>query len=614
MTIVDPIAGAAIPPYVPPYAPYTNITPFTYRDGVTYLEKLESFQAYVNNYLVPFINTNFLELGQEFTDEVNKMITTVNDALTLQDTEVDQKITDLTKYVDDTMAAVVADGIQLQDPVMAGIVNNATSQTRVALNGLYGRKFQTNAADFATLQAAIDGTATGGSLFVPNDRTWTITATLNVARAMRIYGDGATIQQNTANLAGFNVTASKVKIQNLVIRGYQSAIVNTSVENGITLAGADTNNRLNSIVISGCIISHFGYAGISSLFVSRFEFSNNEIFDIGYGGIMTSSCNKGKIKDNAVHDIIQGSGAVNSYGIALSHLGSTPITVNPPTDTVVVYGNLIENVPNWEGIDTHGGTNLTIQNNIVNNCKFAIACVPGKDAGVQNLAPKNIVIVGNTCDSGRSDGVVTVGIELVGTSTGVGVTTSFASGVIIGNVLSHFGTDTTAGACIDVQDTSGVAIQNNVIIEAAGAAIKLDYNNYAMSILGNTIIDVWANAAAACYAINMSSQYNYATIGGNTVVARSKSATLINNRGLSIGSVSNTGVQLFPNDFTSCTFPIIDTGNVSQFLSNAKKFGTYGVPPVVRPGPAPANATDLPTAIALVNNLKASLIALGLTS
>lgn len=48
--------------------------------------------------------------------------------------------------------------------------------------------------------------------------------------------------------------------------------------------------------------------------------------------------------------------------------------------------------------------------------------------------------------------------------------------------------------------------------------------------------------------------------------------------------------------------------------SSSQKFGFYGATPIVRPTGTPAAATDLATAIALVNSLRASLVALGLIS
>ena len=46
----------------------------------------------------------------------------------------------------------------------------------------------------------------------------------------------------------------------------------------------------------------------------------------------------------------------------------------------------------------------------------------------------------------------------------------------------------------------------------------------------------------------------------------------------------------------------------------AQKLGFYGATPTTQPTATPANATDLATALTLINDLKAKLIALGLIS
>src|SRR6187431_3400117 len=45
-----------LPPYVPPFKPVPQVTPFTYRDGVTMLKKLDGLGSYINKVLVPFVN------------------------------------------------------------------------------------------------------------------------------------------------------------------------------------------------------------------------------------------------------------------------------------------------------------------------------------------------------------------------------------------------------------------------------------------------------------------------------------------------------------------------------------------------------------------------------
>lgn len=112
---IEPVEAGIIPPYVPPYGPTPNITPFTYRDGQTYLQILEGLRVYINRTVVPFVNSNLDEFGQIFVDEVNRLIDAVNAAIDL----------------------VINDSIELQDPVMAGIIADIDSATRILLDSLY---------------------------------------------------------------------------------------------------------------------------------------------------------------------------------------------------------------------------------------------------------------------------------------------------------------------------------------------------------------------------------------------------------------------------------------------------------------------------------------------
>lgn len=120
-----------IPPYVPGMLPFTNITPFTYRDGVTFLEKVESFQAYINS-VYQIINDNFDMFDQEFIDAMNALIAQINQMFADQDAEFDQKIQDLEDLI-------LSNGVALQDPVMYGILSNPNSQS-----GAYTRQLIDN--------------------------------------------------------------------------------------------------------------------------------------------------------------------------------------------------------------------------------------------------------------------------------------------------------------------------------------------------------------------------------------------------------------------------------------------------------------------------------------
>lgn len=176
-----------IGPYVPPFRPLSNITPFTYNDGLTYLEVLEDLRKYVNDDLVKFVNENFGELDGAFTTEVTRLIDeikagfeiqdenvatqleaaieTVNNTVnglndlvedvnsridevntslaTLQD-NVNQQMQDnavdmdgLTNYVNEQVQAIINNSVSVADPTVKGIIQNPASETRILLDGLY---------------------------------------------------------------------------------------------------------------------------------------------------------------------------------------------------------------------------------------------------------------------------------------------------------------------------------------------------------------------------------------------------------------------------------------------------------------------------------------------
>lgn len=195
MTIIEPTNitnPGSIPPYVYGYQPYTNITPFTYRDGATFLEIFEGAILYLNGTVIPFINNNFSEFDDEFTADMNTLIAQVN-----------QQIADLTKYVNDSMDAVLNDSIQLQDSVMYGILNDPTSQSAPQIHAMFKSDAKArgviNAADYgatknlATLNAAIAAAEARGAhtkLYVPAG-IWDVGNGLSLSgKSVVIIGDG----------------------------------------------------------------------------------------------------------------------------------------------------------------------------------------------------------------------------------------------------------------------------------------------------------------------------------------------------------------------------------------------------------------------------------------
>lgn len=104
-----------IPPYVPEWGPAPQVTPFTYRDGRTYIQRLENLKRYIDRIIVPWVNENVEGLSDELTREINALIDQVNQAV----------------------QEIINNSITVQDSVVAGIFNDLESQTRVVTDGIY---------------------------------------------------------------------------------------------------------------------------------------------------------------------------------------------------------------------------------------------------------------------------------------------------------------------------------------------------------------------------------------------------------------------------------------------------------------------------------------------
>lgn len=128
-----------LPPYTPPFKPVAQITPFTYRDGLTYLEILEGQRRYINETVVPFVNENYSELADAFEAAVNTIYTEVNTAVAaaLAQNQEDVAAQLLAQSEAFTEQIALIQTPAANDPIIAAVINDTDSVTRVLLDTLY---------------------------------------------------------------------------------------------------------------------------------------------------------------------------------------------------------------------------------------------------------------------------------------------------------------------------------------------------------------------------------------------------------------------------------------------------------------------------------------------
>lgn len=177
---------------------WANTTPFTYQDGLTNAKLVESIIAYVDKTLVPYIDeemqkvvdawqVNMLEMAELVDTAVADILllaetlaSEVNARLAENENMVDTRLTENEAYLNQLREDVIADSIQLQDPVIAGIVDDPTSQGSQAIDRklpyVYGLKHAPGMAigDMtAYLQQVVNeiATAGGGTMWMPPKAT-----------------------------------------------------------------------------------------------------------------------------------------------------------------------------------------------------------------------------------------------------------------------------------------------------------------------------------------------------------------------------------------------------------------------------------------------------------
>lgn len=169
-----------IPPYEPGYFPIPQVQPFTFRDGVSYVERFERLVKYLNRVILPTVNENINTLGTEFETEINTLIQQVNDAIQL----------------------VIDSSVVLQDPVLAAIIADTGSASRAELDALYATVATVNAV-IATVnanKADADGKIT----------TLTATVTANKASAEASFTDVYSILNGRLSATSLDATYAKV--------------------------------------------------------------------------------------------------------------------------------------------------------------------------------------------------------------------------------------------------------------------------------------------------------------------------------------------------------------------------------------------------------------------
>lgn len=256
------------------------------------------------------------------------------------------------------------------------------------------------------LEITISAAPAGCVIELGNYASYSISNNWNINKAITVLGYFATITfpDATAVYRGIKVTSGNVGIYGLTIvgGGYAAAHYNRV---GIHALGTSNANRLENIIIQDCKISNI-VQGIKLEYVDHFNVENNRIVNVYNAGISAQTVANGDINKNYIDNVTES----QSYGIAVTCTDTANDTVSKD---VTIHNNIIKNVLTWHGIDTHGGKNLVVTDNVVNECKDGIMIgVLQRGSGLFEM-PDNTIITGNN--------VINEVIALADTNIGVSI-------------------------------------------------------------------------------------------------------------------------------------------------------------------------------------------------
>ena len=364
------------------------------------------------------------------------------------------------------------------------------------------------ADDTVALQAAINA----GSVCLPTG-TYLVTTTLSVPANRSILGNEGVRILYTGSGTALQLGGSNIEIQNLTLDGNRTGTTYVAGSNAITANAPSWAARYANIRVFSCTITNWDDNAVCMGYIENVDITENTISRIGRAGVLLLSPRRSRVNGNRISNITPGAGGaaplLNAYGITFTRNATDNFALDPLPNDCEAVGNIVDGVPTWEGIDTHGGQNIRFVDNTVENCFIGIAVVPGDGPTIPANASE-CVIVNNNVDGNNAGGPARgSGISLSPASAAGGTAIGHK---IICNTLLGCGTDNPAllpsGAAIYVSQCTGAQVSDNHLFDSRWSAIDLANIIVGAAVTNNQIINV-------------------AAVSGNSTGVRATSATVL---------------------------------------------------------------------------------------
>ena len=403
--------------------PIAHLEPFPYHKGEMYVELLDRLAKYVTKQLHP----NLRKTVEHLIEELEQI-------LALQHGKYVEGIQDFQRIHDAFMEDVNSALMALNDSAVTDLVNDPGSSLGGVIHDLVNEDKDTTHIqrshlhygihDLDTLRAAIREADSGITITLPQNMVFELGhEPLEFTKPLRLTG-GIFYADSIA----FNIETSGVVLEDMSIHGPGSSEQYRPNEPAINVMGRD--NQYIDFSVRNVDIYDQVDGGIRAEFVRDFTIRDVKVDRFRYGGIMLVSAEQG-IVDNCVVQYANQPENL-SYGIAVTDRLNTP---EYRSRDVVVSNNRVHSIPEWEGLDTHGGYNISFINNTITACRNAIVMGVGTDT--RRTAPEKCRAIGNFIDGEGKTPLSPANGILLGGSGAENPLRLFADAIVVGNTIMN---------------------------------------------------------------------------------------------------------------------------------------------------------------------------------
>ncbi|QSB24059.1 right-handed parallel beta-helix repeat-containing protein [Curtobacterium sp. 24E2] len=355
------------------------------------------------------------------------------------------------------------------------------------------------------------------------------------------------------------VRSSNVSIHDAVLRG--PGADHSGLGRAIRVGGSAARH-FDDITVSGAEIQGFSHDGILLEHCSRFSVSDCVIENVGYAGVLMFSCTDGVIVRNRIANVTQPTPYVNSYGIEAVRATTTGLVDAPRSARILIADNHVIGVTKWEGIDSHGGSSITIVRNRIEDCRVGIALVPSKDeadATSTKYAPVDCSVIGNVV--ARSTAGPGSGIIVRGAGETVGSTAERATGTVLHNTVTGYGDGDRDGSILAYL-TRRLLIADNHCSGGTRRGLSLYHSNDEITVARNRVIGLRTQGSATSVAYDVRATENRGLVFANRYDATGGTGPVV---GMMCRQSANDLVSV-DNDWSGATSAVVaGSGAVTRF-------------------------------------------------